>query len=128
MSEKDEFKLEDALKTVFLAGVGAAAATGEKSKEILDELVKKGKITVEQGKVLNEELRHKVEEAGKKAEEDIKEAGQKAKENVREAGEKDAGKETGTDAGEKAGTRDFTEFLNGLTPEEKEALKKQLGG
>ena len=48
----------DDLKKVFLAGIGAAALTIEKSKEVVDELVEKGEITVEQGKALNEELKH----------------------------------------------------------------------
>ncbi len=47
----------DEFKKIFLAGVGAVASSAEKSKEILDELVKKGELTVEQGKVLNEELK-----------------------------------------------------------------------
>ena len=34
--------LSDGLKTIFLAGVGAVAVTAEKSKEIIDDLVKKG--------------------------------------------------------------------------------------
>lgn len=42
---------------LFLAGVGALAASVEKSQEILDSLIKKGELTVEQGKVLNEELK-----------------------------------------------------------------------
>lgn len=52
--------LGESLKKVMLAGVGALATTAEKSKEILDDLVKKGELTVEQGKVLNEELKHNV--------------------------------------------------------------------
>ena len=40
-----------------------------KSKEILDDLVKKGELTVEQGKVLNEELKHNVKQTFKKDEE-----------------------------------------------------------
>lgn len=48
------------LKKVLLAGVGAIALTAEKSKEMIDQLVSKGELTVEQGKVLNEELKHKV--------------------------------------------------------------------
>lgn len=52
----------DELKRIFLAGVGAVATTAEKSKEMVDELVKKGEITVEQGKVLNEELKRDVQE------------------------------------------------------------------
>lgn len=50
--------LSDDLKKVLLAGIGAAAVTIEKSKDVIDELVKKGELTVEQGKVLNEELKH----------------------------------------------------------------------
>ena len=49
------------LKNILLAGIGAVAVTAEKSQALLDELVKKGELTVDQGKVLNEELRHNVE-------------------------------------------------------------------
>ena len=51
-------KLGENVKKLLLAGIGAAAVTAEKSKELLDEMVKKGELTVEQGKVLNEELKH----------------------------------------------------------------------
>jgi polyhydroxyalkanoate synthesis regulator phasin len=54
--------ISETLKTILLAGVGAVAKTAESSKTIIDELVKKGEITVNQGKVLNEELKHKFEE------------------------------------------------------------------
>ncbi len=53
------FDLGEGLKKVFLAGVGAVALTAEKSKQIADQLVAKGELTVEQGKVLNEELKRK---------------------------------------------------------------------
>ncbi|MFQ9798065.1 MAG: hypothetical protein ACLR23_03135 [Clostridia bacterium] len=36
--------------------------TAEKAKEMIEDLVKKGELTVEQGKVLNEELKHTVKE------------------------------------------------------------------
>lgn len=52
--------LGDGLKKVLLAGIGAVAVTAEKSKEILDEMVKRGELTVEQGKVLNKELKHNI--------------------------------------------------------------------
>lgn len=59
-----DFNFNDGLlHKVFLAGVGALATTVEKSQEIVDDLVKKGEITVEQGKALNAELKHKAEEA-----------------------------------------------------------------
>ncbi|PYG88232.1 poly(hydroxyalkanoate) granule associated protein phasin [Ruminiclostridium sufflavum DSM 19573] len=52
--------ISDDLKKIVLAGIGAVAATTEKSKQVLDELVRKGEITVEQGKVLNEELKRNI--------------------------------------------------------------------
>lgn len=55
-------KLGDGIKKLLLAGIGTAAVTAEKSKEILDDLVKKGELTVEQGKVLNQELKHNIKE------------------------------------------------------------------
>lgn len=54
--------LSDDLKKVFLFGVGAIAKTSEKSKELIDELIEKGALTVEQGKNLNEELKHNLQE------------------------------------------------------------------
>lgn len=50
------------LKKILLAGVGAVALSAEKSKEVIDTLVKKGELTVEQGKVINEELKRNVKE------------------------------------------------------------------
>ena len=55
-------QLSDNIKKLLLLGIGAAALTAEKSKEMIDELVKKGELTVDQGKVLNEELKHKASE------------------------------------------------------------------
>ena len=40
--------------------------TAEKSKEVLDEMVKRGELTVEQGKVLNQELKHNIKDTVKK--------------------------------------------------------------
>lgn len=50
-------QLSNGLKQIMLAGIGAMAVTVEKSKELVEELVKKGELTVEQGKVVNEELK-----------------------------------------------------------------------
>lgn len=61
--------LGENVKKLLLAGVGAAATTVEKSKEILDDLVEKGELTVEQGKALNEELKHNIK---KTVEENVK--------------------------------------------------------
>jgi polyhydroxyalkanoate synthesis regulator phasin len=50
----------DDMKKILLAGLGAVAVTAEKSKELVDKLAKKGEITWEQSKVLNEELTQKM--------------------------------------------------------------------
>ncbi len=55
----------DGFKNIFLAGIGALAYTGEKGKEIIDQLVAKGEITLEQGRELNEELQRKADETTK---------------------------------------------------------------
>ena len=52
-------------KNIFLAGVGAMALTGEKTKELVDQLVAKGEITVEQGKQVTADLQQKATAAAK---------------------------------------------------------------
>ena len=52
------------LEKIILAGIGAMASTAEKSRELLDELVKKGELTIEQGKIINEELKHSSSSTG----------------------------------------------------------------
>lgn len=52
----------DGLKDVFLAGVGAMAITGEKAKGLVDTLIEKGAITVDQGRDINSELKRKAGE------------------------------------------------------------------
>ncbi|MBC2889900.1 phasin family protein [Gordonibacter massiliensis (ex Traore et al. 2017)] len=52
----------DGFKDIFLAGIGAMAITAEKSKELVDQLISKGELTVDQGKQINTELKHKAED------------------------------------------------------------------
>ncbi len=52
-------QLTDGFKDIFLAGIGALAITGEKAKDVVDQLIEKGELTVEQGKQVNRELTHK---------------------------------------------------------------------
>ena len=92
-------KLGEGLKKLLLAGVGTVAVTAEKSKEILDELVKKGELTVEQGKVLNQELKHNLK--------------QTVKENVNVAVKPSSAEE-------------LNELLEKMTPEQIAQLKEQL--
>ncbi len=64
----------DGFKNIFLAGIGALAYTGEKGKEIIDQLVEKGEITLEQGKELNEELKRSAAASAKDVRESALEA------------------------------------------------------
>lgn len=54
--------MEDLFKKVFFAGIGTMALTYEKANKLVKDLVEKGKITVEQGKQLNEELKRVVKD------------------------------------------------------------------
>ncbi len=53
----------EVVRKAFLVGVGTVALGAEKSQGIIEDLVKKGELTVEQGKALNEELKRKVDQA-----------------------------------------------------------------
>lgn len=53
----------EGLNKAFLASVGAVAVTAEKSQQVIDDFVKKGELTVQQGKDLNAELTRKAREA-----------------------------------------------------------------
>lgn len=90
--------ITDGVKKLLLAGIGAAATSAEKSQEILDELVKKGELTVEQGKALNEELRHTVKSNLQKEEAPVE------------------------------NKKSVADILAGLTPEELAELKAALAG
>ena len=92
-------KLGSGLKKVLLAGIGAVAVTGEKSKELLDEMVKKGELTVEQGKALNEELKHNIKSTVKE------------KVNVKV---------------KTSSPEELDELLDKMTPEQLAALKEQI--
>jgi polyhydroxyalkanoate synthesis regulator phasin len=63
--------LSAGMRKAFLAGVGAVAVGAEKSQELVDDLIKKGELTVEQGKALNEELTRKVKETTAEASEEV---------------------------------------------------------
>ncbi|GKX68674.1 phasin family protein [Inconstantimicrobium mannanitabidum] len=45
------------IKKALLAGVGAVATTYDKAEELVGQFVEKGKLTVEEGKELSEELK-----------------------------------------------------------------------
>ncbi len=107
-----DMKLGDGIKKLILIGIGAAAATAEKSQQIVEDLVKKGEITVEQGKELNQELKRNVKKsldeisaAAEEKDAEIKEAAQKKEEEI------------------KAEAESLEQKIAGMTVEELENLK-----
>ena len=48
------------------------STTAEKSKEIVDAFVRKGELTVEQGRIINEELKRDVKKTVSQAEDTVK--------------------------------------------------------
>ena len=90
--------ITEGLKTLLLAGVGAAALTVDKSQEILKDLVDRGELTVEQGKALNQELKHKIQAVKEQEEPQVAEEPKK----------------------------DFANLVAGLSPEDLAALKEQI--
>lgn len=57
--------MED-LKKILLAGIGSLAYTYEKSSNFIDELVTKGKLTIDEGKDLTQELKRNVKDTSSK--------------------------------------------------------------
>ena len=90
-------ELGEGLKKILLVGIGTAAVTAEKSKEILDELVKKGELTVEQ------ELKHNIKSTVKTAADSVKES-----------------------AARKNDQEELKATISKLTPEQLAAVKAQI--
>ncbi|MDD6222992.1 MAG: hypothetical protein PUB14_09270 [Lachnospiraceae bacterium] len=97
----DDF--DDGLRKILLAGIGAAAATGEKAQKLFNNLAEKGAATVEQNKDLNERFQKKSAQAASAA----KDAFQKMTETQRTR-------------------RDVAQTLAGMTDEELKQLKDAL--
>ena len=92
-------KTTEGLKKILYAGIGTVAVTAEKMKDVLDVMIEKGEMTVEQGKVLNQELKHNIKKT--------------MKENL--------------NVSVKANTPDeLTELLEKMSPEQIELLKAQI--
>ena len=63
-------KINDDVRKVMMAGIGALSAVAEKTQETVETLAKKGEEALEHGQVLNERLRHKIKQAMEDAEPD----------------------------------------------------------
>ena len=106
---------EFSFKNIFLAGVGATAYSVEKAQELVDDLVKKGELTVQQGKVVNEELKHNMSQKLRSAAVSLENAGKKAADAVEDAVE---------DIADKA--EDLLDKVDAMTAEQRQALKEKL--
>lgn len=98
-------KISEGLKTIAFAIVGVGAITGEKAGQIIDELVKKGELTVEEGKILDSELAKKLGERAESISEGVKSI-----------------------TPEKIGqsVKDLIKSVGDMTKEQREALRKAL--
>jgi len=112
MSEKERSTLEK----VFLAGVGAVAKTAEAASDLLDDLVKKGALTIEQSKEINEELIKKGEVTVEKG---------KAKGEVWKQGIKDTFYDA-TAAVQSSAVSGFVNNMHRLTPDELEKVQNRI--
>ena len=99
---------EFSFKNIFLAGVGATAYSFEKAQELVDDLVKKGELTVQQGKVVNEELKRNVSQKLRNAADSLENAGKEASATVLETADDLLGK------------------VEEMTAEQRKALKEKL--
>jgi polyhydroxyalkanoate synthesis regulator phasin len=77
------------LEKAYLAGLGAFSVGREKAKEIVDELVEKGKITAEEAPKIMKDLMAKAEESKKIFEERIEAGIENALNRVNVASKKD---------------------------------------
>ena len=94
-------QITSGLRKLILAGIGAAAIAKEKGGEVLELLSKRGEVTVEQGKVMNEELKRNIRD--------------KVKENVTVVVKDD---EPSVDK--------VVETMDKMSPEELQAIKDKL--
>ena len=70
------------LKRIFLAGVGLTSTSVEKAEKLIDELVEKGRVTVQEGKELQSELTRKVTDKRPVQKEELDNLGFAKKEDV----------------------------------------------
>lgn len=106
-------------KNIFLAGVGATAYSMEKAAEMVDELVKKGELTVQQGKAVNDELKHNMSDHLRTMADNIENAGRKAGDFVSGVADDLAGEVAETAV-------DILDKVEEMTAEQRAALRAKL--
>jgi polyhydroxyalkanoate synthesis regulator phasin len=68
----------ESAKKIMLAGIGALALTEEKLESVLQELIKKGELTEEEGKKTLAELREKISQNKRELQEQIQRGAESA--------------------------------------------------
>jgi len=58
-------------KKIFLAGIGTAALTWEKAGDVINDLIEKGKISVDEGKELSQELKRNITDKGTETKDNV---------------------------------------------------------
>ena len=61
----------DEARKIFLAGIGTAALSCEKAGDIVSKLIEKGKLSIDEGKELSEELKHNMSNKTEEAKETV---------------------------------------------------------
>ena len=54
--------INDDVRKVMMAGIGALSAAAEKTQETIDSLARKGEEALDHGQAINERLRHKIKQ------------------------------------------------------------------
>lgn len=76
------------LKKIFLAGVGLTSTSMEKAEKLIEEMVEKGRVTVKEGKEMQEELTRKVTDSRPVRKGEINEMGYASKQEMEALNEK----------------------------------------
>lgn len=63
--------MKDEARKIFLAGVGTAALACEKAGDVIGDLIQKGKLSVEEGKELSQELKRDISDKGMEKKETV---------------------------------------------------------
>jgi len=119
------------LEKIIMAGIGAVTRTAETAGELLEELVKKGELTVEQGKAINEELKHNIKGTVSDAKDAVKSTASDAKEAVKSTASdaKEAVKSTASDAKQaltSTAVSHFIENMDKLSPEDIAKIRAKI--
>jgi polyhydroxyalkanoate synthesis regulator phasin len=115
----DDSNFTETIRKIFLAGVGAIATSAEKSKDLIDKLVEKGELTTQQGKILNQELKHKINDTT----DDLRTKAANVIAPNRKTTEETA---SSTEEEPRISDEELTDLVDSLTPEQLKTLRVQL--